>query len=111
MKRWIKRNATLLLLAVCVLTMGADPWGTFTPSPMTSARTGFNPTQHDSTAEPGGVCKAFWVEAAGDVSFVTADGSSITCTVLAGQELKYQVLRFNNTGTTLTDAQINCYGK
>lgn len=66
----------------------------------------FNVTQHDATADPDGIFIGIRFDAAGTVSLVSGNGDVHALNVLAGEYWPGTVLRINNTGTALTNAQM-----
>ena len=63
-------------------------------------------TQHDSTADANGPFIGVRFDAAGAVSLVSGNGAVHALTVLAGEYWPGTVLRINDTGTALTNAQM-----
>lgn len=66
----------------------------------------FNVTQHDSTADPDGPFIGIRFDAANTVSLVAGNGDVHALNVLAGEYWPGTVLRINDTGTALTNAQM-----
>lgn len=66
----------------------------------------FNVTQHDSTSDPDGIFIGIRFDAAGTVSLVAGNGDVHALNVLAGEYWPGTVLRINDTGTVLTNAQM-----
>lgn len=67
----------------------------------------FAPTQHD-TNELTYVARAIIAETSGDIKFKAVDGTSITMTFQAGQQVSCQAVQIFDTGTTLADSDIVC---
>ena len=63
-------------------------------------------TQHDSTADPNGPFIGVRFDAAGAVSLVSGNSAVHALTVVAGEYWPGTVLRINDTGTALTNAQM-----
>lgn len=64
-------------------------------------------TRSDSVNLTRAPTRALWVGAAGDVSLVFLDGTTDTISgVQAGTLLPFQVLRVNDTGTTVANASL-----
>ena len=63
-------------------------------------------TQHDSTADANGPFIGVRFDAAGAVSLVSGNGAVHALNVLAGEYWPGTVLRINDTGTALTNAQM-----
>jgi len=63
-------------------------------------------TQHDATADPNGTFIGIRFDAAGAVSLVSGNGAVHALNVLAGEYWPGTVLRINDIGTTLTNAQM-----
>ena len=63
-------------------------------------------TQHDSTADANGPFIGVRFDAAGTVSLVSGNGAVHALNVLAGEYWPGTVLRINDTGTALTNAQM-----
>lgn len=60
-------------------------------------------TPHDSNALPDGPCRAIWVTATGNVSFITIDGDTLSLlAVAANVELPFMCGVIRSTGTTAT---------
>ncbi len=75
-------------------------------SHMDASPDSFNVTQHDSTADPDGVFIGIRFDASGTVSLVSGNGDVHALNVLAGEYFPGTVLRINDTGTALTNAQM-----
>ena len=63
-------------------------------------------TQHDTIADPNGPFIGIRFDAAGAVSLVSGNGAVHALNVSAGEYWPGTVLRINDTGTALTDAQM-----
>jgi len=58
----------------------------------------------DSADLPGGLCRALWIGGAGDISVITAKGTTVTIsTVPAGTLIPLRVTRVRLTNTTATN--------
>lgn len=65
-------------------------------------------TQSDTTSNTY-VARGLRCEAAGTISYLCVDGSTGAETVQAGQLIPAQIERVNDTGTSLTDAEMTGY--
>lgn len=66
----------------------------------------FNVTQDNSTDDPDGIFLGMRFDAAGTVSLVAGNGDVHVLNVLAGEYWPGTVLRINDNGTALTNAQM-----
>ncbi len=68
----------------------------------TPATDAFSPTLADTGTEAAGICRAFIAETAGTVKVTTMDGTTLSFTCQAGQQINLRVKLFWSTGTTST---------
>lgn len=105
-----RKNAGLIALGLVVVSLLLGVASNTFPGSMGKTISGpafgsYEPTQHD-TNELADVSRAIIWQADGTITYKTVNGDIADLTMTAGSQVNVQAVQIYDTGTDLTDAQI-----